>query len=433
MKLNKGYSYKEGKFYNSKGEEVKPEEAIESTDSQAESAPAEGVSESESPAEGSEQASEESSESSEDESKALLKNIDELVDAKIKALNIPKTKDVNQVQRVSVKSGYDRMSKEEKFKQFVVAFKNNDYATLKAAGNTTSHGAVIPPTEFIAEVQRLEDEYGVARRNADVRSTTRSSITMILGEDDLEVSIVGEAGFKPSKKINYTPFELTFRKGVGILPLTDELLEDSAVDLFRDATQRAARAFTKKEDQFVFTDATSGIVNQAGIHEFGVDDLEGENGINLDSLSQLMYAVPTPSFVNGKFYLHQTILGAVSRIKDNEGRPIWMPSVNGPMSGTLFGRPYEIVQVLPDLNTAEEGDALVIYGDLRYTTLADRTGMKVDTSNVAVVGDPDEEDQEANTLNSWTQDLTSMRFVKRFNAKVRFPEAYSVLRLGAVS
>lgn len=430
MKLKDGYSYKEGKFYNAKGEEVQASEAIESNDSGAESTPAEGET-----SEGAENASEEdagtSEAPSEDETKSLLKNIQDLVQAEVKKIDLPKMKSINIAN--SKKTAGKSVTKEEKFKTFVANVVQGDRAALKAAGNTTSAGAVIPPAEFVAEVERLEEEYGVARRFAKKRSTTRRSIELILGEDDLEVSIVGEGAHKPSKKITYTPFELTFRKGVGILPVTDELLEDSAIDLWNDATQRAARAYARKEDEFMFTDATSGIINQAGIHEIGVDEVEGVNGINYDAMSELLFGVPSKSAENGVYFMNFKTLGVLHRMKDDEGRPLWMPGANGPVGGTFNGRPVVFTEVLPRPDQAEDGDALIVYGDLSYATLADRTGIKLDFSNSAIVGDPDEDDQEANTLNSWTEDLTSMRFVKRFNTKVRFPEAFSVLRLGAVS
>lgn len=440
MKLKKGYTYEDGVFKNAEGEEVTAAEAIESTDSGAESAAAEGETTSEGAeeaaegeAETSETASESETEEGTDETKALISTVKELVQAEVKKLDAPKAKSVNIANTVKVKSGYDRMSKEEKFKQFIVNVAVNDRAALKAANNTTAAGALIPPAEFIAEVQRLEEEYGVARANADVRTTDRTSIQMILGDDDLEVSIVGEGAFKPSKKIGYSTFELTFRKGVGILPVTDELLEDSAVNIWNDAVNRAARAYARKEDEFVFTDATSGIENQSGIYEIGVDEVEGTNGIGYDEMSQLLFGVPSPSMRGGKYYMNHKTLGVIHRLKDDEGRPLWMPGPNGPVGGSFNGVPVVFTEVLPSPDEAVDGDPLIIFGDLRYVTLADRTGMRVEFSNSAIVGDPDLEDQSSSQLNSWTNDLQSMRFVKRFNSKVRFPEAFAVLRLGAVS
>jgi HK97 family phage major capsid protein len=406
--LKEGYKEEDGKFYNAAGEEVTEAEATETPAEGADAAPADAP------------ASEEAAE----ETKQLLKSVEELVDARVAAMRAeleqPVVKNINTGKTV-VRSANDRMSKEEKFKQFVVAVQQKDFATLKAAGSTTSLGEVIPPTEFVSEVFRLEEQYGVAERDADVRKTDRTSITMILGNDDIQVSVIGEAENKPSKKLDYSQFQLTFRKGVGILPLTDEVVEDSAINLWNDATQRFARAFARKADEFVFTDATSGIVNQAGVNAINVYSI---NQLTFDDLNKAMYGIPSDSMRNGKFYFHRTILGVLQRIKDNDGRYILIPGPNGPANGTLWGRPYELTEVLPSLDATDSGDEFIVFGDLKYTVLGMRTQMKIDMSNSAVVLDPD----GGSDLNSWVQDLTSMRAVKRFNAKVKFPAAYSVIR-----
>jgi HK97 family phage major capsid protein len=358
------------------------------------------------------------------ETKELIGTVKSLVEAEVAKmraeLETPVVKNINVAKSVNVKAASDRMTKEEKFKQFVINVKNQDRMALKAAGNTTTLGEVIPPTEFVAEVFRLEEEYGVARRDADVRKTDKTSITMVLGDDDIEVSMIGEGEVKPSKKLNYKPFVLTFRKGVGILPLTDEVIEDSAISLWADATQRFARAYSRKEDELVFTDPSSGIVHQVGVNEI---DVANVNAVNFNDLNLMMYGVPTGSMANGKFYFHRTMLGAFQRIKDNDDKYVLSPGPNGPVTGTLWGRPYELTEVMPSLQEISGGEAFAIFGSLRYTVLGERTVMKIDMSNTAIVGDPD----EGEDLNSWTQDLTSMRAVKRFNAKVKFPEAYSIL------
>lgn len=410
--LKEGYKEVEGKFYNAKGEEVSAEEATETTPAPAAPAPTPAAPATDAP-EGTEEA------------KALVSTVQDLVKAegaRIRAeLSQPVRKDINLNPGATVVAAQDRIGKEEKFKQFVLNVRNNDFVSLKAAGNTTSLGDVIPPTEFISEVFRLEEEYGVAERDADVRRTDRTSITMILGDDDIQVTNVAEAGVKPSKKLAYLPFELTFKKWAGILPLTDELLEDSAINLWADATQRFARAFARKADELVFTDSASGIVNEEGVNDIEVYSI---NQLTADHLNLAMYGVPTGSMANGKFYFHRTILGFLQRLKDSDGRYILATGPNGPVSGTLWNRPYELTEVLPSYDATDSGDEFIVFGDLKYTVLGMRTQMKIDMSNSAVVGDPD----GGSDLNSWTQDLTSMRAVKRMNAKVKFPEAYSVIR-----
>lgn len=402
--LKEGYKEEDGKFFNAAGEEVTEAEAT--APEQEEEVVPEQV-------------------ESEEQAKSIVKAMEDVVDAKVAALkaelSTPVKKNINTSKGINVKSASDLMPKEERFKQFVIALKNKDFATLKAAGSTTSLGEVIPPTDFMSEVYRLEEDYGVAQRDADIKTTDRTSITMILGNDDIQVSMVGEAENKPSKKLDYLPFELTFRKGVGILPLTDEVVEDSAINLWADASQRFARAFARKADELVFTDSLSGITNEEGTNDIQVGD---GALLTADHLNLAMYGVPTPSMANGKFYFHRTWLGVIQRLKDSNGNYIWAPGINGLVGGTVWGRPYELVEVMPSYDATDSGDEFIIFGDLKNVVLASRTQMKIEMSNSAVVLDPD----GGADLNSWVQDLTSMRAVKRFNAKVKFPEAFTVIR-----
>src|SRR5690606_33451835 len=102
------------------------------------------------------------------------------------------------------------------------------------------------------------------------RSTNGNGITYLQGADDLEIFFTDEAGAKKSTKLGYAQKLLAWRKAAGILPITDELTEDSAVDLWNDATQRFARAFARVEDQLVFTQTSGsapinpGILNVSG-------------------------------------------------------------------------------------------------------------------------------------------------------------------------
>ena len=53
--------------------------------------------------------------------------------------------------------------------------------------------------------------------------------------------------------------------------------------------------------------------------------------------------------------------------------------------------------------------------------------MNIQVFDSGIVGDPDEGTQ-GNDLNLITQDMKAMRAVKRMNAKVRFPAAFSVAK-----
>ena len=344
------------------------------------------------------------------------------------------------------KKGDEEVSKEMQFLLYVKGIQEKDMSKYlevvgKDAMNTTDDEVLLPPQEFIAEVERLEEQYGVARRFATIRrSTNGSGLKYLLGDDDLEIFDTAEGVAKTSTKLSYAEKTLNWRKFAGILPINDELTEDSAVNLWNDATNRFARAYSKQEDELVFTQTSGtapinpGILAVSGVNEVvmtgdSFEDLEDEG---YDILSKMIWGVPTPSEANGRFYMNREILGLVQRIKDKDGRPIWQRAMSDGTPATILGKPYEVVEVMPKLSDDDTDTGFIIFGDLKYVTLGERTGIVIKIFDTGMVGDPDEETQ-GNDLNLLTQDIQAMRAVKRMNAVVRFPAAFSVAKTAGTS
>lgn len=306
----------------------------------------------------------------------------------------------------------------------------------KDALNTSDDAVLLPPVEFIAEVERLEEEYGVAEKFATVRkSSNGSGIKFLLGDDDLEIFDTAESGVKKSTKLSYAEKTLLWRKFAGILPITDELSEDSAINLWNDATARFARAYSRKADYLVFSETSATTPKNKGITQ-----VSGTNVVTVASLAAIAYAdlvdmvygVPSASGDNGRFYLNRTMLGQIMKMKDDENRPLWLAGVQSGAPATILNRPYTLTEELSNVDSADAGDAIIVYGDLRYVTLGMRTGLNIKIFDSGSVGDPDDVDQ-SDQINLLTQDVQAMRAVKRMNAVVRFPAAFSVMKLAAGS
>lgn len=363
--------------------------------------------------------------------KALQKQVKTLTET-ITAFDIPIKKNISLSKDGKVMGG-DEVSKEDKLKLWLKGMISGDLAEYrevvgKDAMTTTGDGsATIPPEEFIAEIRRLEEQYGVARRFADVRQTNKTSIKGIKGNADVAIYETAEEAAKTGTGVSYSPFELTFKKFAAIAPVTDELLEDSAVNIWADLTQRFARAYAKKEDELVFTVAVTGIINLAGVADVPItgDSIED---ITFDEINKAIYSVPTPSMQNGRFYFHRTILGVLQRIKDNTDRYILIPGADGPVSGTIWGVPYELTEVLTSLDADAAATPFIVFGDLKNTILGDRTQMTAKIFDTGSVVDADSE-----TLNLLTQDAQAMRVVKRMNALTVFENAYAVISTGGAS
>lgn len=371
--------------------------------------------------------------------KNVAEEVSKMLDEKMEAFK----KDLDPTIKKDIKSGQDAnksnieikdvtATKEEKFQLYVKGLVTNDFSDYKKVtkdGMTTSNTSeVLPPTEFVAEVERLEEQYGAARQGGvQLRRSNNSSLTLLMGDDDLEIFDTAEAGHKSSTKMGYTQWVLNWRKFAGILPLTDELLEESAIDLWREASTRFARAYTKKEDELVFTETQGAGKNPGIIHVAGTNyiDISDINALSYDNLNAAIYGVPTESAANGKFFFNRQTLALLQTVKnETTGQYVWSENTAVGAQPTIWGKPYVLTEVLsgPD----GDGNDYIVFGDLRYVTLGERTGLNIKIFDSGAVGDPDG-DIDGNDLNLLTQDMQAMRAVKRFNAKVRFPAAFSVI------
>lgn len=372
----------------------------------------------------------------EDKVDALTKKVAELekVDPVIvKNISIHRTKD---------EVSGDEVSKELKFLYYVQGIQSKNFSKYlevvgKDAMNTSDESSVLPPQEFVTEITRLEEEFGVARRFATMRrSSSGAGIRFLMGADDVVIFDTAESGKKKSTDLSYTEQTLLWRKFAAILPITDELTEDAAIDLWNDATQRFARAYSRREDQLVFTEAATGGNTKDGIvNVTGVNNVEvaSPTATTFDDFVDMILGVPSMSGNTGQFYLNRTMLAIAMKLKDDENRPLWLPAIASAAPATILGRPYIETEVLAKIDEADPGVGIAVYGDLKYATLGERDTLKVEMFNTGIVGDPDEVDQDTNTINLLTQDAQAMRVVKRMNAICRFPAAFSVLRIAGGS
>lgn len=367
----------------------------------------------------------------------LLSRLEEKMEAKKEAAEEVITKKVNTT--TTVKDPIDDMSKEMRLGKHLIALLRNDYDAVRkfnqaniAEMRTKSPfqneatdadgGYLVPPADFIADVARLENQYGVALR--DARVVRVSGNTVLMNKKASGVTMyemtgglgAGESQKKTGTKMTFGQDNVTLRKFAAIASVTDELQEDAAVNIYNELTTDFARERARWADRLVFTDASSGIVNTAGVTTI-------TSGTALDQLIQATWQVPTDSSRGGKFYISRSRLGGMLQAKDTQGRYLLTPGTNGAAGTTIWGYPYEVVEVLQEFAPNS-----VIFGNLQYVTLAVKNGLALKVLDQATVPDAD-----GNDIDLAAQDMTALRAVTRMAARVQFPSAFAVLSNGTVS
>lgn len=282
--------------------------------------------------------------------------------------------------------------------------------------STAADGAVlIPDADFVTTVFDNLPKYGVAFSDANVRQTDRTSVRVISLDSGLTFYSTAEAGVKTAAKLTFSKNEVALQKYAVIVPATDELSDDAAIDYWNVVTQELTRAYAKKADEITFTDATSGITNLTGVLTENVsgagttltwNDLLDSQAKTEDDLDES----------NHKWYMRKETWYRLTQLRGTTNDHYisgslntatgWVANINQPT--TPWGTPVKFTRVLPTSNSVSANDAFAVYGNLKNYLLYNKRGMALKMLTEATIIDAN-----SVSVNLATQDLSAMRAVVR--------------------
>lgn len=318
---------------------------------------------------------------------------------------------------VEAKSKHNTMLRAFIQKDFQTLSLMKDY--LRTSSNADG-GYLVPPADFVKTIYDLEEEYGVARADATILQVNSNSATIPYLAERIAVSTTSQGSAKPVSTPTWGQKTVSLIKKTALVPMTEEMIEDSAFDIMSIVADQFATEFAQAEDELVFTDGTSGIVNQVGIDVVHTSTT-AITSVTFDNINEMIYNVPSKSRRGGKFYMNAKVLGVVQRLKDSNNQYIWQPNVNGAVEGAIWGYPVVLTEVLPSTLTANANVGYIVFGNLKYVTIAEKGSIKLTTLTEGTITDGE------TTYALAQQDMIALRGVKRLNAVCVMPSAFSVL------
>lgn len=287
--------------------------------------------------------------------------------------------------------------------------------------NTDSEGGFLVPEEFNAEVIQYATEGAIVRGRARVLNMTRDaqSFPKLLqtSEDQFagaDVYWEGESQLKTESQPSFGKVKLTAKKLIGLVPVTDELLADSAVNLVNFLVAFFGQIIAYKED-YAFLRGNGmfkplGIVDGAG----KIVNRETANKIGINDV-QAMWAILPAWATSGATWL-TTKAGYTQLLKmradavaagDQAGALLFAPSLAGGLPVNLLDLPILLTDKLPAVGT--KGD--IILCNLAYYFIGDRGALEVASS----------------IHDRFRYDETTLRFVKRVDGEPSLADAFVVL------
>ncbi len=277
-------------------------------------------------------------------------------------------------------------------------------------------GGFLVPEEFNAEVVRYTAESAVVRPRARVLPMGRDKSTwpklVQTSSDDfagISLSWGTESTLATASNPTLGKLTLSVNKLIGLVPLTNELLGDAAIDIVNFLVSLFGEAIAYEEDkQFI---QGTGVGKPQGIIPVATAVTRASSTtIGYADLISMFTNVPAWAQANAVWLTNMSGLAKIMAIGSNTtGVFFMMPGgfTNAPQM-SVFGKPLILTEKVASLGS--KGD--IIYGDLRRYWIGDRGGLQVASS----------------MHDRFRYDETTVRFIKRTDGQAEQPRAFVVLK-----
>lgn len=335
-------------------------------------------------------------------------------------------------------------------RDFLKALVNGDRKALNEMERKTTtfnqatddaRGGYTVPDELRAEVLRIAElQYGICRRDfqylpfsgpGDTRKipTLASSIT---------VSWTGEGVAKNGTNGTFGLVTQTLKKLTAIVPFTEELMEDTAINLTQLIAQLFAEAVAKEEDaQFLYGTGSpwTGILNNGSVAGVALGTGLGVSSISFEKLVDMQDECPSGALAGAKYYMNRTIYSYLRKaradaVSASDGKGMFLLPPTKRDIEDILGYPIELSDAMPDKTLTGADEPFVIFGNLKLAAIfGDKQQIRAKLLDQATITDGD----GTTAINLAEQDMLALRLEERVGYVLALPEAVVVLSTGSSS
>lgn len=288
-----------------------------------------------------------------------------------------------------------------------------------------TEGGFLVPEEFNAEVIRFATETAIVRPRATIRPMGRDIATWpVLDQSGdkfagIELHWLEEGALKVESQPKFGKLTLKVKDLIGLIPVSDSLLADSAINLANFLVALFGEAIAYEEDKQFLTG--NGMGKPLGIIEGGCNDVKRvtANKIKYIDLKKMMTALPAWADAGAIWITTKAGLEELLNIKsgvyngtaidETEGFPLLLPgfSLGAGVPPSMLGYPIVLTDKLPVVGT--KGDILL--ANLKFYWIGDRGALAVASS----------------IHDRFRYNETVFRFVKRVDGQPAICKAFVVL------
>jgi len=274
---------------------------------------------------------------------------------------------------------FEAFCSEEKVDAFVKSMLN---FICKATMNETtgSQGAYLVPDEFQWDIIRLAENQSYALQLATILTMNSDQLYVPAELTRPTMAWKGESVQMSQADATLAQVNLQAKKLTGYTAVTNELLQDSAIDVVGLITKQMAYGTAMELDNQMINgtgDPVSGLGTSAVTNI--VNTATGAmSAITASDLSLLISKLAQGDLVNARMLVGRLALHYIRSLKDTNGQPIFAnPGMNVP--GTIYGFPYALTENIA--NTDGAAKLMGVFGDFKKFIIARRQGSMVLESN----------------------------------------------------
>ena len=359
----------------------------------------------------------------------LTKTEEELVEVKKEVAKL----NVASREHTSVKKDWQKEAVVSIFKEVV----NNGVSTEKGFNDvvenvlktmtegTPTEGAELVFDQFENDVLRVINSYDIIGDVRILPLAKGDKVSLPKATNGVTTYFVNEGNAPTATEATTAFVVIDIARAATLTDMTTELLDDTMTvpDLYDLLVEFIAESQAEFLETQILTGtgAVKGILVNASVNEEALAATETAGDIDDEALVKVVSKASRKfkrNRANVKWYMSQYVFSKIMALITTDGYPLYPEMRQAePM---LMG--YKVV--MSDVgfvqdSTEDVADAtLLLFGDLRYFTLARRKGITLERG---YYGD------------NWKKDIQSLKSNSRYGGTCTFPEALTILSNGAVS
>jgi HK97 family phage major capsid protein len=254
----------------------------------------------------------------------------------------------------------------------------DEIRALRVSDDTA--GGFLAPDQFVAELIRNLVQISPVRQIARVMPTAAGAVVMPKRTGTLTASWTGETEDHPETQPAYGQIEIPVFESSCYVDVSNQLLEDAAIDIAAELALDFAEEFGRLEGlAFISGNGVKkpeGFMSHPGV-------LASANGhatlLQADGLIGLMHALPEFYRSRGTWTMNGATIGEVRKLKATSGEYLWRDTLAEGNPPTILGRPVVESNDMPNVGA---GTFPIAFGDFSQAYRI------VDRITLAVLRDP---------------------------------------------